>query len=76
MRGTFNNGMQFTAFVRQETRQRGIDPRLFLQEILLDDLLERIALSAYREQFVLKGGFLATAPLEYMLVDVFNFVIW
>lgn len=68
MRGTFNNGMQFTAFVRQETRQRGIDPRLFLQEILLDDLLERIALSAYREQFVLKGGFLATAPLECTLL--------
>ncbi|WP_196811984.1 nucleotidyl transferase AbiEii/AbiGii toxin family protein [Schleiferilactobacillus shenzhenensis] len=38
--------------------QNKISPQFLLQEIALDDLLERIALSPYRDNLILKGGFL------------------
>lgn len=58
------NAQQFKANVRQYAKENGISGneigRLW-QEIMLDDLLERISLSSYRDNFVLKGGFLLSA---------------
>jgi predicted nucleotidyltransferase component of viral defense system len=55
--------MQMKAYVRKQAAKANIDPRLLLQEIVLDDLLERISLSQYRKNFVLKGGFLIASLL-------------
>ena len=55
---------QFKADVRRYTREHNIKGneigRLW-QEIMLDDLLERISVSKYRDNFILKGGFLLSA---------------
>lgn len=52
---------QFKADVRRYAREHNIKGneigRLW-QEIMLDDLLERISVSKYRDNFILKGGFL------------------
>ena len=51
---------QFKADVRRYAREHNIKGneigRLW-QEIMLDDLLERISVSKYRDNFILKGGF-------------------
>ncbi|MCT7790997.1 MAG: nucleotidyl transferase AbiEii/AbiGii toxin family protein [Lactobacillus crispatus] len=55
---------QFKADVRRYAREHNIKGneigRLW-QEIMLDDLLERISVSKYRDNFILKGGFLLSA---------------
>jgi len=50
--------MQLKAYLKQTAQQHAISPQLLLQELVLDDLLERISLSPYRTNLVLKGGFL------------------
>lgn len=55
---------QFKADVRRYAREHNIKGneigRLW-QEIMLDDLLERNSVSKYRDNFILKGGFLLSA---------------
>lgn len=63
MKSQFVNAMQFKAFVKRMATQRQISAQLMLQEIVLDDLLERISLSPYRSNLVLKGGFLIASML-------------
>lgn len=51
------------AYVKKQASLNNIDPRLLIQEFVLDDLLERISLSPYRDNLVLKGGFLIASLL-------------
>ena len=52
------NPMQLKALVRNISREKNISAQLVLQNYMLERLLERISLSKYRNQFILKGGFL------------------
>lgn len=55
---------QFKADVRRyaiEHNIKGNEIGRLWQEIMLDDLLERISVSKYRDNFILKGGFLLSA---------------
>jgi predicted nucleotidyltransferase component of viral defense system len=54
----FTNQKQFLAKIRKMAKERNITPQIMLQEIILDDLIERISNSRYKNNLVLKGGFL------------------
>lgn len=55
------NPMQLKAFIRNEAREKRIQPDLVMQQYMLERLLERISRSHYKHNFVLKGGLLISA---------------
>lgn len=67
MKLNFTNGQQFKAKIRNRARQDHITPQLLMQEVLLDELVESISKSAYRNNLILKGGFLIASLLELIL---------
>jgi predicted nucleotidyltransferase component of viral defense system len=46
------------AKIKNLSKETGISAQLVLQNYMLERLLERISLSRYKENFILKGGFL------------------
>ncbi|WP_326838678.1 nucleotidyl transferase AbiEii/AbiGii toxin family protein [Lactiplantibacillus plantarum] len=58
MKLEFTNQKQFLARIRKLAKERRITPQIMLQEIILDDLIDRISNSPYQNNLVLKGGFL------------------
>ena len=55
------NAMQLKAIMKAVAKEKRISVQLVLQNYMLERLLERIALSRYRDNFILKGGFLIAA---------------
>ena len=55
------NAMQLKAIMKAVAKEKRISVQLALQNYMLERLLERIALSRYRDNFILKGGFLIAA---------------
>ena len=55
------NPMQLKAFVKNKAKESGISAQLVMQNFMMERLLERISLSEYRQNFILKGGFLIAA---------------
>lgn len=53
-----NNPMQLKALVKNMAKEKGISAQLVMQNYMLERLLERISLSRYQPNFILKGGFL------------------
>ncbi|MGR6686140.1 Abortive infection protein AbiGII [Furfurilactobacillus rossiae] len=53
----FTNGQQFKSKVRMLARQKHVNPQLLMQEVVLDEVADRIAHSRYRHNLILKGGF-------------------
>ncbi|MCM1635798.1 nucleotidyl transferase AbiEii/AbiGii toxin family protein [Latilactobacillus sakei] len=58
MKLEFTDQKQFLARIRKLGKERKISPQIMLQEIVLDDLIDRISNSSYKDNLVLKGGFL------------------
>lgn len=56
-----NNPMQLKAFIKKKAAENHISAQLVMQNYMLERLLERISLSKYRRNFILKGGFLVSA---------------
>ena len=52
------NPMQLKALVKNLAKEKGISAQLVMQNYMLERLLERISLSRYQSNFILKGGFL------------------
>ena len=52
------NPMQLKAFIKKMSAEKNISPQLVMQNYMLERLLERISLSKYKNNFILKGGFL------------------
>lgn len=52
------NAMQLKAIVKNIAREKGISAILVLQNYMLERFLERVSLSPYRNNFIIKGGFL------------------
>lgn len=50
--------MQLKAKIKNISKETGISAQLVLQNYMLERLLERISLSEYKHNFILKGGFL------------------
>jgi len=55
------NPMQLKAFIKNKAKESGITPQLVMQNFMMERLLERISLSEYKQNFILKGGFLIAA---------------
>ncbi len=52
---------QLKALIRNLSKEKGVNAEILLRNFMLERLLERISLSKYRHQFVLKGGMLIAA---------------
>ena len=55
------NAMQLKAYVKNLAKEKNISAQIVLQNYMLERLLERISVSGYRDNFILKGGFLLAA---------------
>lgn len=55
------NPMQLKALIKKKAVEKNISAQLVMQNYMLERLLERISLSKYRCNFILKGGFLISA---------------
>lgn len=53
--------MQFKAFIKKKAIEKNISAQLVMQNYMLERLLERISLSEYRYNFIVKGGFLISS---------------
>lgn len=63
MKLNFSDKKQFLAVIRKLAKERKMSPFLLLQEVILDELLDKIAHSEYKNNLVLKGGFLIASLL-------------
>ena len=52
------NAMQLKAYVKNLAKEKKISAQIVLQNYMLERLLERISVSEYRDNFILKGGLL------------------
>lgn len=52
------NVMQLKAIIKKISKDKHISAQLILQNYMLERLLERISVSPYQSNFILKGGFL------------------
>lgn len=59
------NPMQLKAFIKNKAAEKHISAQLVMQNYMLERLLERISLSPYKNNFILKGGFLISALLDW-----------
>lgn len=55
------NAMQLKAVIKNIAKDKHISAQLVMQNFMLERLLERISVSDYRQNFILKGGFLIAA---------------
>jgi len=55
------NSMQLKALVKNKAAESHISAQLVMQSYMMERLLERLSLSPYRGNFILKGGFLIAA---------------
>lgn len=53
--------MQLKAFIKKKAKEKNVSAQLVLQNYMLERLLERISLSPYKNNFILKGGFLISS---------------
>ena len=52
------NAMQLKAIIKNLAKEKHISAQLVMQNFMLERLLERISISKYQQNFILKGGFL------------------
>ena len=55
------NAMQLKSVIKNISNDKHISAQLVMQNFMLERLLERISCSKYRQNFILKGGFLIAA---------------
>ena len=56
-----NKPMQLKAYIKKMAAEKNISAQLVMQNYMMERLLERVSLSKYKENFILKGGFLIAA---------------
>ena len=55
------NAMRLKAIIKNIAKEKRISTQLVMQNFMLERLLERISVSKYQRNFILKGGFLIAA---------------
>lgn len=55
------NAMQLKAIIKNMAKEKNISAQLVMQNFMLERLLERVSVSKYQSNFILKGGFLIAA---------------
>lgn len=53
--------MQLKSLIKNIAKEKHISAQLVMQNFMLERLLERISVSRYQQNFILKGGFLIAA---------------
>ncbi len=56
-----NTSMQLKARVRNMAKEKNLEAEVVLRQYMLEKVLEKISLSTYKDNFVLKGGMLIAA---------------
>lgn len=56
-----NNAMKLKTIIKNMAKSKNISAQIILQNYMLERLLERISVSPYQSNFILKGGFLIAA---------------
>jgi predicted nucleotidyltransferase component of viral defense system len=57
----FTSARQLKDWIKNKSQQTGAPANMLLQSYMMERLLERVSLSSYRENMILKGGFLIAA---------------
>jgi len=57
----FTSAMQLKGWIKNKSKETGTHTNEILQNYMLERFLERLSLSPYRENMILKGGFLIAA---------------
>ena len=57
----FKSAMQLKSYIKNKSKQTGTHANELLQNYMMERFLERMSLSDYRENMILKGGFLIAA---------------
>lgn len=55
------NAMQLKARIKARAKQANVSPQLMMQNYMLERLMERISLSAWKDSIVIKGGMLISS---------------
>ena len=55
------NAMQLKAIMKKLAKENQISAQLVLQNYILERFLERVSLSPYRDNYIIKGGFLISS---------------
>ena len=58
---TFTSATQLKDWIKNKSKQTGVPANVLLRSYMMERLLERVSLSPYRENMILKGGFLIAA---------------
>lgn len=56
-----NTAPQIKALIRNLSKDKKINAQILLRNFMLERLLERISISTYKHNFILKGGMLIAA---------------
>lgn len=56
-----NSSTQLKALIRNMSKEKNINAQILLRNYMLERLLERISVSKYKDEFILKGGMLVAA---------------
>ena len=59
----FTSAIQLKDWIKNKSKQTGTQANVLLQTYMMERLLERISISVYRENLILKGGFLIAAMI-------------
>ena len=57
----FTSAMQLKSWIKNKSTQTGAPANVLLQTYMMERLLERMSISSYRDNLILKGGFLIAA---------------
>ena len=63
------NVMQLKAIIKNLAKEKHISAQLVIQNFMLERLLERISISKYQQNFILKGGFLIAAMVVELMAE-------
>ena len=56
-----NTTTQLKALIRNISKEKKVNAQILLRNYMLERLLERISVSKYKQNFILKGGMLIAA---------------
>jgi predicted nucleotidyltransferase component of viral defense system len=54
----YGNAIQLKAFIKNKSKEHNISAQIVMQNYMMERFLERLSLSRYRNNFIIKGGFL------------------
>jgi hypothetical protein len=66
---------QLKALIRNLAKEKKVHAQILMRNYMLERLLERISLSKYKYNFILKGGMLIAAWLDWMPERLWTWIL-